>query len=54
MNEAERNSGSEILEGLKETKRGEHGRIINWEFRCERSRSGNTAVEVHRVQLGLC
>lgn len=29
MNEASRDIGSEILEGLKEIKRGEHGRIIN-------------------------
>ena len=29
MNEANRDIGSEILKGLKEIKRGEHGRIIN-------------------------
>ena len=29
MNEAKRNIGNEILEGLQEIKRGEHGRIIN-------------------------
>ena len=29
MNEANRDIGSEILEGLKEIKRGEHGRIIS-------------------------
>ena len=29
MNKGERNIGKEILEGLKEIKRGEHGRMIN-------------------------
>lgn len=29
MNEFERDVGSEILEGLRELKRGEHGRVIN-------------------------
>ena len=29
MNKVKRDIGQEILEGLKEVKRGEHGRIIN-------------------------
>ena len=29
MNQTERDIGQEILEGLREIKRGEHGRIIN-------------------------
>ena len=29
MNKVERDIGKEILEGLKEIKRGEHGRVIN-------------------------
>ena len=29
MTKTKRNIGSEILEGLREIKRGEHGRVIN-------------------------
>ena len=29
MNEVERDIGKEVLEGLREIKRGEHGRVIN-------------------------
>ena len=29
MNQVKRDVGSEILEGLRELKRGEHGRVIN-------------------------
>jgi putative transcriptional regulator len=29
MTKAKRNIGQEILDGLRETKRGEHGRVIN-------------------------
>ena len=53
MNEVKRNVGKEVLEGLQEIKRGEHGRVINVpDVTGIRKKSGLSQVEFARL-LGV-
>ncbi len=53
MNEVNRDVGKEILEGLQEIKRGEHGRVINVpDITGIRKKSGLSQVEFARL-LGV-
>ena len=53
MNEDNRDVGKEILEGLQEIKRGEHGRVINVpDITGIRKKSGLSQVEFARL-LGV-
>ncbi len=53
MNEVNRDVGKEVLEGLQEIKRGEHGRVINVpDVTGIRKQSGLSQVEFARL-LGV-
>ena len=61
MPKAKRNIGHEILEGIRQLKRGAHGRVTKVPSvtsiracRCGRSRSGNRVVWHHQVLPEPC